>query len=100
MPLELQGCILDSQRVGEKMKKPHHTARAGLMYNTIRTDAMKFDCKAIKAQLHQDFNREHPCWVDNEDDYQYAPHKRSYAIREVVRDFFKEHDDLLNVQHI
>jgi hypothetical protein len=101
MPLELQGCILDSQRVGKKMKKPHHTARAGLTYNSmIRTDAMKFDRKAIKAQLHQDSKREHPFWVDLKDDYQYVPHQRSYAIREVVRDFFKEYDDLLNVQRI
>jgi hypothetical protein len=80
------------------MKKPHHTARVGLTYNTIGTDAMKFDCKAIKAQLHQDFNREHPFWVDQEDDYQYAPYQRFFAIREVVTDFFKEYDDLLNVQ--
>jgi hypothetical protein len=85
MTLELKGCILDSQRVGKKLKKPHHTSRAGLTYNTICTDAMKFDRKAIKAQLLQDFNREHPFWVDDEDEPQYAPHQRSYAIREVVR---------------
>jgi hypothetical protein len=100
MPLELQGYILDSQRVGGKMMKPHHTARAGLTYNVIHTEMMKFDRKAIKAQLHQEFNQEHPGWVDKEDDYQYAPHQRSYSIREVVRDFFKEYDDLLNVQRI
>jgi hypothetical protein len=67
MPLELEGYILDSQRVGEKMKKPHHTARAGPTYNMIRTDAMKFDRKAIKVQLPQDFNREHPFWMDDKD---------------------------------
>jgi hypothetical protein len=100
MPLELQGYILDSQRVGKKMTKPHHTARAGLTYNAIRTDTMKFNRKAIKAQLVQDFNQEHPRWVDTEDSPQFAPHQRSYAIPKVVNDFFKECDDLLNVQHI
>jgi hypothetical protein len=81
--LALKGCILDSQTVGKKMKKPHHTARAGLTYNTIRTDTMKFDRKAVKAQLLQDFNVEHTCWEDKEDDYQLAPHQRSFAEREV-----------------
>jgi hypothetical protein len=100
MPLELKGYILDSQRVGEKMRKPHHTARAGLTYNTIRTDAMQFNRKAIKAELVQDFNQEHPTWEDIKEDYQFAPHQRSYAIRDVVRDFFREYDDLLNVQRI
>jgi hypothetical protein len=100
MPLELQGYILDSQRVGKKMMKPHHTARAGLTYNTICTDVMKFNRKGIKAQLEQDFNQEHPGWVDREDDPKSAPHQRSYAICEVVNDFFKEYDDLLNVPRI
>jgi hypothetical protein len=54
----------------------------------------------IKAHLHQDFLQEHPGWVDNKFGYQYAPHQRSDAIGEVVRDFFKEYDDLLNVQRI
>jgi hypothetical protein len=67
MPLKLKGCILDSQRVGKKRKKPHHTARAGLTYNMICTDTMKFDCTAIEAQLLQDFNIEHPFWVDDKD---------------------------------
>jgi hypothetical protein len=40
-PLVLKGYILDSQTVGKKMKKPHHTARAGLTYNMICTDTMK-----------------------------------------------------------
>jgi hypothetical protein len=35
--------------------------------------------------------------VDKEDDYQFAPHQRSFAEREVVKDFFKEYEDLLNV---
>jgi hypothetical protein len=100
MPLELQGYILDSQKVGKKMKKPHHTARAGLTYNAICTDAMKFNRTAIEAQLVQDFNLEHSFWVDTEKDPQLAPHQTSYAIREVVFDFFKEYDDLLNVQRI
>jgi hypothetical protein len=100
MPLALKGYILDSQSVGKKMKKPHHTARAGLTYNTIHTDAMKFDRKAVKAQLLQDFNVEHPFWVDDKDAPQFAPHQRSYAEREVVTDFFKEYEDLLNIQHI
>jgi hypothetical protein len=88
-PLALKGYILDSQTVGKKMKKPYHTARAGLTYNTIRTDTMKFDRKAVKAQLLQDFNVEHPFWVDRDNDYQFAPHQRSFAEREVVKDFFK-----------
>jgi hypothetical protein len=100
MPLGLQGYILDSQRVGEKMMKPHHTARAGLTYNAICTDTMKFNRKLIKAQLEQDFNQEHPGWADTEDDPQFAPHQRSYAIHKVVNNFFKEYDDLLNVQRI
>jgi hypothetical protein len=100
MPLELQGYILDSHRVGKKMMKPHHTARAGLAYNKTHTDTMKFNRKAIKAQLEQDFNQEHPGWVDREDNPQFAPHQRSYAIHEVVKDFFIEYDDLLNVQSI
>jgi hypothetical protein len=61
---------------------------------------MKFDRKAVKAQLLQDFNVEHPCWEDKEDDYQFAPHQRSFAEREVVKDFFKEYEDLLNVPRI
>jgi hypothetical protein len=100
MPLKLKGYILDGQSVGKKMKKPHHTARAGLTYNTIRTDMMKFDRKAVEAQLLQDFNVEHPFWKDNPNDYQFAPHERFYAEREVVTDFFKEYEDLLNVQRI
>jgi hypothetical protein len=79
--LALKGYILDSQTVGKKMKKPHHNARAGFTYNTICTDTMKFDRKAVKAQLLQDFNVEHPCWVDKEDDYQFGPHQRSFAER-------------------
>jgi alpha-D-ribose 1-methylphosphonate 5-triphosphate synthase subunit PhnL len=82
------------------MKKPHHTARAGLTNNTICTDTVKFDRKAVKAQLLQDFNVEHPFWKDNPDDYQFAPHQRSYVERGVVTDFFKEYEDLLNVQRI
>jgi hypothetical protein len=58
MPLELRGCIIDSQTIGEKMNKPHHTARAGLTYNKIRTDTMKFNCpeikKAINSRLRKD----------------------------------------------
>jgi hypothetical protein len=100
MPLELQGYILDSQSVGEKRMKPHHTARAGLMYNAICTDMMQFNCKAIKAQLVQDFNQEHPGWVDIKEDLQFAPHQRSYAIRKVVKDFSIENGDLLNAHHI
>jgi hypothetical protein len=61
---------------------------------------MKFDRKAVKAQLLQDFNVETPFWVDKEDDYQFTPHERSFAEREVVKDFFKEYEDLLNVPHI
>jgi hypothetical protein len=38
--------------------------------------------------------------VDNPDDFQFAPHQRSYEEREVVTNFFKEYEDLLNVQHI
>jgi hypothetical protein len=100
MPLKLKGYILDSQRVGKKMKEPHHTARAGLTYNTICTDTMKFDRKAVEAQLLQDFNVKHPFWKDNPNDYQFAPHQRSYEEREVVTYFFKEYEDLLNVQGI
>jgi hypothetical protein len=99
-PLALKGYILDSQTVGKKMEKPHHTASAGLTYNTIHTDTMKFYRKAVKAQLLQDFNVEHPCWEDKEDDYQFAPHQRSVVEREVVKDFFKEYKDLLNVPRI
>jgi hypothetical protein len=98
--MALKGYILDSQTVGKKMKKPHHTARAGLAYNTIRTDTMKFDRKVVKAQLLQDFNVEHPCWEDKEDDYQFAPHQRSFAEREFVKYFFKEYEALLNVPRI
>jgi hypothetical protein len=100
MPLALKGYILDSQRAGKKMKKPHHTARAGLAYNTIHTDVMKFNRKAVEAQLLQDFNVEHPFWNDNPNDYQFAPHQRSYEEREVITDFVKEREDLLNVQRI
>jgi hypothetical protein len=100
MPLALKGYILDSQRAGKKMKKPHHTARAGLTYNTIHTDVMKFNPKAVKAQLLQDFNVEHPFWVDDKDAPQFTPHQRSYEEREVVTDFVKECVDLLNVQCI
>jgi hypothetical protein len=98
MPMKLKGYILDSQSVDKKMKKLHHTARAGLTYNTICTDTMKLDRKAAEAQLLQDFNVGHPFWKDNPNDYQFAPHQRSYAEREVVTDFFKEYEDLLNVQ--
>jgi hypothetical protein len=98
--LALKGYILDSQRVGEKMKKPHHTARAGLTYNTIHTDTMKFDRKAVEAQLLQDFNIKHPFWVDDKDAPQFAPHQRSYEEGEVVTYFFKEYEDLLNIQRI
>ena len=77
-PLALKGYILDCQRVGKKMRKPHHTARAGLTYNAICTDTLKFDRKAVEAQLLQDFNVEHPFWKDNPNDYQFAPHQRSY----------------------
>jgi hypothetical protein len=97
MPLKLEGYILDSQRVGEKMKKPHHTARAGLTYNMIRTDTMKFDRKAIEAQLLQDFNIKHPFLADNKDAPKFAPDSRAYEEREVVTDFFKEYEDLLNI---
>jgi hypothetical protein len=75
--LALKGYILDSQTVGKKMEKPHHTARAELTYNTIHTDTMKFDRKAVEAQLLKGFNVEHPCWEDKKDDYQFAPHQRS-----------------------
>jgi hypothetical protein len=87
MPLALKGYILDSQRVGRKMKKPPYTARAGLSYNTIRTYMIKFDRKAIEAQLLQDFNEKHPFWVDDKDAPQFAPHQRSYEEHEVVTDF-------------
>jgi hypothetical protein len=60
----------------------------------------KFDRKAVNAQLLQDFNVEPPFWVDKEDDYQFAPHHRSFAEREVVKDFFEEYEDLLNVPRI
>jgi hypothetical protein len=96
--LALKDYILDSQTVW--MKNPHHTARAGLTYNMISTDTMKFDRKAVKTQLLQDFNVEHPFWKDNPNDYQFTPHQRSYEEREVVTDFFKEYKDLLNVKHI
>jgi hypothetical protein len=89
MPLELRGYIIDSQTMGEKMKKPHHTARAGLTYNQICTDTMTFNRPAIKLKLDRDFNKEHSHWVDNEDDYQFAPHQKSYAIRELHRFFFE-----------
>ena len=38
--------------------------------------------------------------MDKEDDYQFASHQRSFAEREVVKDFSKEYEDLLNVPHI
>jgi hypothetical protein len=44
MPLRLRGYILDSQRVGEKMKKPHHTARQSrthVQYDTHRHDEIR-----------------------------------------------------------
>jgi hypothetical protein len=100
MPLRLRGSILDSQRVGEKMKKPHHTARAGLTYNTIHTDTMKFDRTAIEAQLLQYFNIKHPFWVGDKDAPKFAPDLRAYEEREVLTDFFKEYEDLLNIQRI
>ena len=80
------------------MKKPHHTARAGLTYNMICTDTMKFNGKAIKAQLIQDFEKAHPYWKDHKDEYQFAPHQTSYAERELVREFFGEYDELLKIQ--
>jgi hypothetical protein len=100
MPLSRKGYILDSQRVGKKMKKPHHTARAGLTYNMICTDTMNFVRKAVEALLLQDFNIKHPFWVDDKDAPQCAPHQRSYEEHEVVTDLFKEYEDLLNVQCI
>jgi hypothetical protein len=100
MPLELRGYIIDSQTMSAKMKKPHHTARAGLTYNKICRDTMTFNRPAIELQLHRDFNKEHPHWVDKEDNYQFAPHQRSYAIRELHRKFFGEHDALLNQKRI
>ena len=100
MPLEFQGYILDSQSVSQKMNKPHHTARAGLTYNTICTDTMQFNRKAIKKQLVQDFNQENPTWEDIKEDYQFAKHQRSYALRQVITDFFIEYDNLVNVQGI
>jgi hypothetical protein len=41
MPLDLGGYIIDSQTVGEKMKKPHHTARAGLAH--VQQDLHRHD---------------------------------------------------------
>jgi hypothetical protein len=38
--------------------------------------------------------------VDDKDAPQFAPHQRSYEEREVVTYFFKEYEDLLNIQHI
>jgi hypothetical protein len=99
-PLELRGNTIDSQTLGDKMKKPHHTARAGLTYNKIRRDTMTFNRPAIGLRLEQDFNKKHPHWVDKEDDYQFATHQRSYAIRELHRKFFREYDELLNQKRI
>jgi hypothetical protein len=99
MPLELRGCIIDSQTIGEKMNKPHHTARAELTYNKICTDTMKFNRTAIEKQLIQDFEKKHPYWKDDEG-FQFAPHQKSYAVRELLRGFLGEYDELLDQQRI
>jgi hypothetical protein len=100
MPLELKGYIIDSQSVATKLKKPHHTARAGLTYNVMRTDMMKFNRKAIKEQLIKDHDKEHPYWKDHEDEFQFALHQKSYAERGLVTAFFGEYDALLNFPKI
>ena len=95
MPLELRGYIIDSQTVGEKMNKPHHTARAGLTYNETRTDTMKFDRPRIEEQLIQDFERENPLILDD-----FVKKEKTHAIRELIKNFFEEYDDLLNQKRI
>ncbi len=95
MPLELRGYIIDSQTVGEKMNKPHHTARAGLTYNETRTDTMKFDRPRIEEQLIQDFERENPLILDD-----FVKKEKTHAIRELIKNFFKEYDDLMNQKRI
>jgi hypothetical protein len=99
MPLGLRGYIIDSQTVGEKMKKPHHTARAGLTYNRIRRDTMKFVRLAIEKQLIQDFEKKNPDWKDDEG-FKFAPHQKSYAIRELLIGFFGEYEEILNQKRI
>jgi hypothetical protein len=99
MPLELIGYIIDSQTVGEKMNKPHHTARAGLTYNRIHTDTMKINCAAIKNQLIQDFEKKYPYWKDGEG-FQFAPLQKSCGVRKLLRGFFEEYDELLNQKRI
>jgi hypothetical protein len=99
IPLELRGYIIDSQTVGKKMNKPHHTARAGLTYNRIHTDAMKLNRPSIEKQLIQDFKKKHPYWKDNEG-FQFATHQKSYAVPELLRGFFGEYDELLNQKPI
>jgi hypothetical protein len=61
---------------------------------------MKFDRTAIEAQLLQDFNIKHPFWVDDKDAPKFAPDSRAYEEREVLTDYFKEYEDLLNMQRI
>jgi hypothetical protein len=73
--------------LAKKLKKPHHTARAGLTYNKIRMDTMKFSHSAITAQLTQDFEKENPYLVDDKD-WPYIKYQKTDAICELIKDFF------------
>jgi hypothetical protein len=100
MPLEMRGYIIDSQTFGKKMKKPHHTARAGLTQDKATTDdTMKFDCEAITLQITQDFEKEHSYFKDDKED-SFGPHRKTDAIRDIIQDFFQECDELLNQKRI
>jgi hypothetical protein len=100
MPLELRGYIIYSQTVGKKMEKPHHTVRAGLVtYNKAHTDTMRFNREAITLQISQDLKKENPYLVDDED-HPMGPHQKTDAIRDLIKDFFQEYDELPNQKRI
>jgi hypothetical protein len=99
MPLDITGHIIDSQTVAEKMKKPHHTARAGLTYIETRTETMKFDGPRIRLQLIHDFEEENP-YIRDEWDSPFDKKEKTNAIRELIKNFFEEYDALLSQKRI
>ena len=84
-PLDLRGWIIDSQTFGKKWNKPHHIARAGLMQNEATIETMSFDQPRIEKQIREDFNNGE--WITGDVEY-------------IIREFFKEYDQLLNQQRI
>jgi hypothetical protein len=83
---------------GVSTRKPYTLLppkRAGLTYNKIHTDTIKFNCPAMEKKIIQDFEKKHPYWKDDEG-FQFAPHNKSYTVGKLLRGFFGEYDELLD----